>query len=61
MEYLINLAIEPTRRRCGGEAEAEAEARRGDGGARAGGRAAAPRRPRSAVINDAFPRPHAFF
>ena len=43
-----------------GEAEAEAEARRRRG------EAAAPRRPRAAggaaaVINDAFPRPHANF
>ena len=37
--------------------EAEARPRRGRGG----GGAAAPRRPRAAVINDAFPRPHANF
>ena len=49
------------RGRGGGEAEAEARRRRGDGGAAAPARAAAPRRPRAAVINDAFPRPHANF
>ena len=53
----------------GGGGEAEARRRRGGGGgggggeaeARRGEAAAAPRRPRAAVINDAFPRPHANF
>ena len=49
------------RRRGGGGGEAEAEARRGDGGARAGGRAGGRRRPRTAVVYDAFLRPHAKF
>ena len=52
-----------------GEAEAEARRRRGGGeataarrgGARAGGRAGGRRRPRAAVVYDAFLRPHANF
>jgi len=57
-KYFVNLDVKSTRRR--GEAEAEAEARRGDGGSprrlarRRHGGAAAPRRPRAAGISDAF-------